>query len=291
MIIKPGQSYNYNINKPPSEGEMPENLYLSAFCSTHTEQTVGELDKYDGRPEDLDQRPGQVKVENDDFRAILTKDAGKVIKQFEGTGYISGITGCCSHQDVKVYMEETADKRMEQVTYPEQEGMTLKNEIDKKTGDVKFTYTVKEEEDTSGGNVLKPGDSYTYNINKEPENMPENLYLSAFCDIHAKDAVGDLERKDNKEGDLDPRTGFVKIENDKYKATMTTEGTKVVKDFDGTGYLMGPSGDCHHEDVKVHFEQDGDNIMEQVTYPEQDGLTLRNEMNMKTGDVTFKYIQ
>jgi len=54
---------------------------------------------------------------------------------------------------------------------------------------------------------------------------------------------------------------------------------------------MGPSGDCHHEDVKVHFEQDGDNIMEQVTYPEQDGLTLRNEMNMKTGDVTFKYIQ
>jgi hypothetical protein len=140
--IKPGESFKYNLKNPPPEGERPPNLYLSAFCSMHTVQTVefSNLDKYDGTAKDQDSRPGQIKVKEDDFSAILTKDGEKVIKQYCGESYISGLTGDCHHEKVKVYMEESNDKLIEQVTYPEQHGMVLRNETNKQTGDVVFTY-------------------------------------------------------------------------------------------------------------------------------------------------------
>ena len=288
MKIKPGQSYSYNINKKPEN--MPDNLYLSAFCNTHAQQTTGNLDRYDGKPEDLDPRQGQVKVEDDDFTAILTKEGPKTIKKFSGTGYISGLTGCAHHEDVEVYVEEQGDKRIEQVSYPEQDGMTLRNEMNMKTGDVRFTYMEKPEEEGPKENVLRPGDSYSFNLNEKPDSVPENLYLSMFCNQHTEQTVGYLEKDDNNEKDMDPRVGYVKIEDEDSKYSMTTEGTKVVKDFEGTGYLMGLTGGCHHEDVKVHMEKDGDKIIQRVSYPEQDGMTLQNEINEKTGDIKFTYV-
>ena len=140
--IKPGETFKYNLKNPPPEGERPPNLYLSAFCSMNTVQTVefSNMDKYDGTAKDLDPRPGQVKVKEDDFSAILTKDGDKVIKQFSGTGYISGLSGDAHHEKVEVYMEESTNKLIEQITYTEQDGMVLRNEINKQTGDVVFKY-------------------------------------------------------------------------------------------------------------------------------------------------------
>lgn len=138
--IKPGETYTYNLKSPPPEKERPENLYLSAFCAIHTEQTVGDLDRYDGKTEDKDPRKGHVKLETDAYQASLTRDGRKVVKEFDGTGYISGITGCAHHEKVKVHVEETKDREIQEVRYPEQNNLYLRNEIDRKTNNVTFMY-------------------------------------------------------------------------------------------------------------------------------------------------------
>jgi|GEM_PF-5207836 len=139
-MIASGQPYTFNMNTPPPANDRPENLYLSAFCHMHTDQTLGELDRYDGKPDDLDPRPGFVEVRENGHHATLSKEGDKVKGDFEGTGYISGPTGCAHHEDVKVHLESDGEKVIERVTYPEQGGMTLQNEINVKNGTMTFIY-------------------------------------------------------------------------------------------------------------------------------------------------------
>ncbi|MGV8118335.1 MAG: hypothetical protein AB2L14_01090 [Candidatus Xenobiia bacterium LiM19] len=139
-MIAPGQPYTYNMNTPPPEKDRPENLYLSAFCHMHTDQTLGELDRYDGKPGDIDPRPGCVEINNPKYHATLIKEGDRTAGDFEGTGYISGPTGCAHHEDVKVHMESDREKVCEKVTYLEQGGMTLQNEMNIKTGNITFIY-------------------------------------------------------------------------------------------------------------------------------------------------------
>ncbi|MEQ8169580.1 MAG: hypothetical protein ABRQ38_11855 [Candidatus Eremiobacterota bacterium] len=279
-IIQPGQSYNYNFKNP--QAEKPDNLRLSVFAHIHTDDTLGGIDKYDGTAKDLDERPGYVKIEEKNYKASMSKEGDTVVEDFEGTGYIMGLSGDCYHDKLKVHVEEKGSKRTEQVTYLKS-NLTVNNEMDMETGDVTFNYTKPEPKQA----LIKPGQPYSYDMNNPPSDKerPDNLYLSSFCHIHTDNTVGDIEKQDGKTEDLDPRPGYVKIENEKYKASMSKEGDTVIKDFEGTGYLMGPSGGMYHDPVKVHMETNGDKTIEEVNYPTHN-RTLKNEI-AADGKVTF----